>query len=178
MSELEREAAGPAQQPIQTAASYKEAFPWADLEAIKVSLKIIQSSAAQSAALARFHGSFGSIKSHGRYTLLRILYFARGDPLTQVEITNLMKVTSPNITYLIGVLEKDGLVERRTDPQDRRASLVELTPAGVALAERQVPAMAEFMTRMSEGFSEEEKAQFYDYLERFRQNADGYLAGG
>jgi MarR family transcriptional repressor of emrRAB len=162
--------------PARTAASYKEAFPWADLAAMKVSLKVIQSAAAQSTALNRFHASFGATKSHGRYTLLRILYFAEGEHLTQNELSNRMKVTSANITYLIDVLEKEGLVARSADAADRRVSHVELTPAGVEVCKKQVPAMADFMGQMSQGLTEGEKALFYEFLERFRRNAEKYGA--
>nr|WP_237421949.1 MarR family transcriptional regulator [Gordonia sp. SID5947] len=39
-------------------------------------------------------------------------------------------VAQPSMTSLIASLEKSGLVRRRDDPADRRASLIELTAAG------------------------------------------------
>lgn len=38
--------------------------------------------------------------------------------------------TNGNITWLVAALERDGLVRRRTAPEDRRAAVVRLTPAG------------------------------------------------
>jgi len=48
-------------------------------------------------------------------------------------------VTGGNITGITDLLEKEGLVERVADPNDRRAWLVRLTPAG----RRAFSAMAE-----------------------------------
>ena len=39
-------------------------------------------------------------------------------------------VTQPSMTSLIGSLEKSGMVRRRPDPADRRATLIELTDRG------------------------------------------------
>lgn len=43
------------------------------------------------------------------------------------------QVTQPAMTQLVTKLEREGLVERRPDPSDRRAVLVHLTPAGAAI---------------------------------------------
>lgn len=40
-------------------------------------------------------------------------------------------VTQPSMTALVTALERSGLVQRRSDPSDRRVALVTLTPDGV-----------------------------------------------
>jgi DNA-binding MarR family transcriptional regulator len=40
-------------------------------------------------------------------------------------------VAQPSMTALVTALERSGLVERRSDPSDRRVALVALTPEGV-----------------------------------------------
>jgi DNA-binding MarR family transcriptional regulator len=55
------------------------------------------------------------------------------------ELGKRMMVTGGNITGITDLLEKEGLVERVADPNDRRAWLVRLTPAG----RRAFSAMAE-----------------------------------
>ena len=46
------------------------------------------------------------------------------------ELSKRMMVTGGNVTGITDGLAKDGLVERVPDPDDRRAILVRLTPAG------------------------------------------------
>jgi DNA-binding MarR family transcriptional regulator len=48
-------------------------------------------------------------------------------------------VTGGNVTGITDLLEKEGLVERAADPEDRRATIVRLTAAG----RRAFAAMAE-----------------------------------
>jgi DNA-binding MarR family transcriptional regulator len=45
-------------------------------------------------------------------------------------------VTQPAITQLVNRLEQQGWVERATDPEDARAVLVQLTPAGKQVFDR------------------------------------------
>ncbi|HEX4830158.1 MAG TPA: MarR family transcriptional regulator [Trebonia sp.] len=46
------------------------------------------------------------------------------------ELAAIEGVTQPSMTTLVASLERQGLVERRGDPGDRRVSLVSLTEAG------------------------------------------------
>jgi len=46
------------------------------------------------------------------------------------ELSRRMMVTGGNVTGITDLLEGEGLVERVADPDDRRAWLVRLTPAG------------------------------------------------
>ncbi len=57
-------------------------------------------------------------------------------PLTLGELAELERVSSPTITKVIGLLHDKGLVEKITDPSDRRFVRVTLTPEGEALLER------------------------------------------
>jgi DNA-binding MarR family transcriptional regulator len=57
-------------------------------------------------------------------------------PLTLGELADLERVASPTITKAIGLLHDKGLVDKATDPDDRRFVRVTLTPAGDALLER------------------------------------------
>ena len=54
----------------------------------------------------------------------------------QVDIARRLKIEGPTMTRMLDTLEKDGLVERLTDPADRRTKQLRLTPEGKdALAE-------------------------------------------
>ena len=49
-------------------------------------------------------------------------------------------VTSGTMTHRMGKLEASGWIERLPSPADARSSLVQLTPAGLALIDRAVDA--------------------------------------
>jgi DNA-binding MarR family transcriptional regulator len=159
---------------IKTASRYKQDFGWADETSVQIMLGALRLQSARNTAMTRFFETLGSVRSAGRYTLLRILFFSDEDRLTQIEIVNAMQVTSPNVTYLIDALEKEGLVARTPHPTDRRVTYVELTPTGRDVCGRLIPAMVDFMGAMTEGFSEDEKVTFYNLLDRYRQNYEDY----
>ncbi|MCU1452730.1 MAG: transcriptional regulator, MarR family [Acidimicrobiales bacterium] len=57
----------------------------------------------------------------------------RAGPLTLGALADVEHVAPPSITKVVDHLERDGLVERRSDPADGRVRLVATTPAGVDL---------------------------------------------
>lgn len=75
--------------------------------------------------------------SLGEFGVLESL--VRGAPLRTGALREEARVSSGGVTYLVDRLEERGLVERRPDPDDRRARLVELTREGRELMDRIVP---------------------------------------
>lgn len=59
-----------------------------------------------------------------------LLRLAGQDGLTQAEIARRQRVEPPTMCRTVDRLVRDGLVERRPDPDDRRATRVHLTPEG------------------------------------------------
>ncbi len=68
--------------------------------------------------------------TRARATLLMALY--RFGPLTQRQLSELLRVTPRNVTGLVDALEEGGLVARGRHPADRRAAVVGFTAAGAA----------------------------------------------
>jgi len=64
-----------------------------------------------------------------RFDLLANL--VRSDGQTLASLSRSMLVTAGNLTGLVDRAARDGLVERRSDPNDRRAWRVHVTPKGV-----------------------------------------------
>jgi DNA-binding MarR family transcriptional regulator len=57
----------------------------------------------------------------------------RHGPLTPSELASRERVQRPTVTRVLARLEEEGLVERAADPDDRRCSLVSISPAGRTL---------------------------------------------
>lgn len=72
----------------------------------------------------------------GAQALALLLWLDGWDGLTQTELARRQRVEAPTVCRMIDRLERDGLVERRPDPGDRRATRVHLTGPGRALASR------------------------------------------
>jgi MarR family transcriptional regulator for hemolysin len=59
-----------------------------------------------------------------------VLLGRRPEGLRQNAVADELGVEGPTLVRLLDRLVEDGLVERREDPDDRRAKIVQLTPAG------------------------------------------------
>jgi DNA-binding MarR family transcriptional regulator len=71
--------------------------------------------------------------SFGRIRALRRI---AASPRTMGEVAAILGVDAPYATLVVDELERQGLVERRPHPTDRRAKLVATTSQGTAAARR------------------------------------------
>lgn len=96
----------------------------------------------------------------------------REGPRTQLALAHQLGLDRTVMTYLLDDLQKDGLVERRPDPADRRARRVELTEDGRArlcdLAER----LAEAEERLLERLDADERETLRRMLFRLATGSD------
>ena len=54
---------------------------------------------------------------------------ADADPLSQKALAAIAAIEQPTMAAMLARMERDGLVERRPDPNDRRSALFSLAPA-------------------------------------------------
>ena len=66
--------------------------------------------------------------TYQQYNVLRMIDTMGPQP--QAEVARRLFVTAPVVTRLASTLADAGLVERGTDPNDKRAVVLELTPTG------------------------------------------------
>ncbi|MGK2948232.1 MAG: MarR family winged helix-turn-helix transcriptional regulator [Acidimicrobiales bacterium] len=80
-------------------------------------------------------------------------------PLTLGELAERERVASPTITKVIGLLHEKGLVDKATDPDDRRFVRVALTPAGEDLLERTRARKNAWLARQLAQLTDDEQAR-------------------
>ncbi|WP_241237035.1 MarR family winged helix-turn-helix transcriptional regulator [Georgenia faecalis] len=92
-----------------------------------------------------------------------------GEPftLTPGELARSTMVSSAAMTNRLANLEARGLVDRRTDPANRRHVLVALTPQGRALVDDVVAGHLDNERRVLAPLTAEEQEQLAGLLERF-----------
>ena len=72
-----------------------------------------------------------------------MLHLWGNDGLTQAQLARRVAIEQPTMVRTIDRMERDGLVTRVPDPNDRRASRITLTPRGWELRDALVPLAAE-----------------------------------
>ncbi len=80
------------------------------------------------------------------------------------------------MAQLLARMERDGLVERAPDPNDRRVSLISLTAEGQTKLPLAHSALLDTNNRALDGFSSEEVDVLHGLLRRFLANLDAELA--
>ncbi|WP_342481883.1 MarR family transcriptional regulator [Paenibacillus sp. FSL L8-0340] len=92
------------------------------------------------------------------FTTLSVLHtLSRKSPMRLTELTASEQVTQSAITQLVTRLERDGLVERRPDPNDGRVVQVHITGLGANVIDsRRLDRMAQLST-FTQGLSLEEQ---------------------
>jgi DNA-binding MarR family transcriptional regulator len=100
-----------------------------------------------------------------QFTVLRTLMEHETSALTQRELAENMTSDPNTITSLLKRMEEGGLIHRRPDPKDRRAQLVNLTPAGRDKYEQARPLAAELQTRVLRSLPEPQREIFLQELE-------------
>lgn len=110
---------------------------------------------------------------------LPLLHLARwGDGASQKELAASLGVEGPTLVRTLDWLEREGLVERRAVPHDRRAKTVHLTPRASAL-HREIEREAQGVRAdILEGISEAELATCIAVLDRIAQRLGAPQAPG
>ncbi len=83
---------------------------------------------------------------------------AHHGPLSAGELAQYECVQPPSMTKIIAALESKELIERRPHPDDRRQAILEPTPAGVELLERERSSRTAWLTQHLSDLSPAERA--------------------
>ena len=92
----------------------------------------------------------------------------------QRELADAVGIRGATLTHHLNALERDGLLSRHRDPDNRRVHQVRLTEQGEALFGRLAGAARTFDTRLRAGLSDDEIATLETLLGKLASNvADG-----
>jgi DNA-binding MarR family transcriptional regulator len=103
-----------------------------------------------------------------RFDLLANL--EREDGQTLAALSRRMLVTAGNLTGLVDRAERDGVVERRADPRDRRLSRVYLTAKGRELIQALLPVHADHVAELLHGLDASERRELRRLLGKLRDS--------
>jgi DNA-binding MarR family transcriptional regulator len=95
--------------------------------------------------------------AHGQFPALLMVWERPG--LTQAEIAAAVSVEQPTMANTLNRMERDGLIERRPDPLDRRRSLVYPAERALAIRDEVLGCAMEVNARATGGMSDADKAE-------------------
>ena len=112
--------------------------------------------------------NMGLTASQGR--LMAFLAHRGEQPTYAKDVEAEFHLSHPTVSGLLSRLEQKDFLELKTDPNDRRSKRIVISEKGMACHERMHAAIRENESRIVQGFSEEEKAQFAQFLQRAIDN--------
>lgn len=89
-----------------------------------------------------------------------------GSTMTQKELVQVAAVEQPTMANTLNRMERDGLIVRTPDPDDRRSARIALTPLGLERAEAAFRVAVEVNGIATSALQPEERPAFYDMLRR------------
>jgi len=95
-----------------------------------------------------------------------------GEGITQQELAERLLVTKGNVVGLIDRIGAAGWVERRPDPEDRRANRLYLTDAGRGMLSEVFPDHADFICKAFGRLDEAELREMHQLLKRLDPGPD------
>jgi len=97
-------------------------------------------------------------------------YVDKHDKCTQRELAETLQVTAPSIATSIKRMQKTGLLKKEADENDLRCTRISMTEKGREQTLKCRSVFDAVDEHMFNGFEEEEREQFYGYLNRLVAN--------
>ncbi|WP_212376749.1 MarR family winged helix-turn-helix transcriptional regulator [Acetobacter persici] len=95
-----------------------------------------------------------------------------GAALSQKELAKRAKVEQPTMAQMLSRMERDGLVHRVPDPEDKRSSLISLTDAALEKLPAGRAILRQGNSEMTKGLTEDEIETLVSLLRRVLENVD------
>lgn len=106
-----------------------------------------------------------------RIQWIALYFLLKADkPTSQRELAVMMNIKDPTLARLVDRMERDGLLRRIENPQDKRMKFLELTETGRTKAEAMMPLGKEFSDLLLEDITDEEVEVFQKVLDKMLNN--------
>lgn len=112
--------------------------------------------------------------SRAQWTVLMRL--DRFEGLKQSELAEVLDLQPISLTRLLDRLAENGLIERRPDPNDRRANRLYLTPAARPLLQQLSKLGEDMMATVLDGMDESARERLLRNLETIKDNLRAVIA--
>ena len=99
-----------------------------------------------------------------------LVHLAGREGLNQSGLADILELDTVTLGRHIDNLERDGWLERRPDPRDRRAWLLYLTKEARPTLDKMEGLAAETMATAMDGLDDVAQARFHQMLTRIKQN--------
>lgn len=141
---------------------FADGFP--DTPARRAVVSVVRGFGAIQRQMSPHYARFGLTPA--QFQMLTVINRLRDDRVTQRRLGEELYVSFPNVTVMLARLERDGLIKRTVNKQDRRERFVSITSRGRSLLEqiwKEQPAQLEGVMA---GLNNDERAELCRLLSK------------
>lgn len=106
------------------------------------------------------------VSSHGNI----LFQLSKNGPMSMRDLAKSINRDKSTTTVLVRKLENEGFIKTSCDKNDKRSKNLELTEKGLVLKVKTDEISSKLLETFYDGFSEDEKEQFYSFLKRVSHN--------
>lgn len=106
------------------------------------------------------------VSSHGNI----LFQLSKNGPMSMRDLAKSINRDKSTTTVLVRKLENEGFIKTSCDKNDKRSKNLELTEKGLDLKVKTDEISSKLLETFYDGFSEDEKEQFYSFLKRVSHN--------
>ena len=110
-----------------------------------------------------------------QYNVLRILEVSENGQDTITNVSKILVVSGSNMTGVAKRLERGGFLIRKSDPNDERITLLEITPKGRQTLRNVAEEKDKILSRYLEDHTDEQKNGLLSSLNQIRSNAESNI---
>lgn len=110
-----------------------------------------------------------------QYNVLRILEVSENGRDTITNVSKILVVSGSNMTGVAKRLERGGFLIRKSDPNDERITLLEITPKGRQTLRNVAEEKDKILSRYLEDHTDEQKNGLLYSLNQIRSNAESNI---
>jgi len=100
---------------------------------------------------------------------LALMLLVENGPMLMRRMSDEMLVTPANVTGIMDRLEEKSFVRRTAGKEDRRATIIEITPEGKSLYERVAVKKGDMLQKALGTFTKDELTTLHSLLEKFQR---------
>jgi DNA-binding MarR family transcriptional regulator len=139
---------------------------------LSINEKVLMAMVRAAELLKRTHT--GIFRNYGlsfpQYNVLRVLDASQNGRNRISEVSRIMLVPGANMTGIAKRLERDGFLIRKSDPDDERVTILEITPKGKRTLKNIEQEKERSIDRILKDFSKKDKVKLLDNLKQLIKN--------
>lgn len=148
--------------PVRVDADFEEEYPGADRTSTEAYASLCRTGEALLGELdRRVRLTFGIPQAAA--TALAVIDGA-AEPLTPSQVSDRVLIASATVTATLDLLQHHGWIRRVPNPDDRRSTLIEITPDGRNVTDQLLPGIRTLEKTVLSALTRSERAQLLDLL--------------